>query len=97
MAASHCTPSFALVYKLPRAATEPYKRAERRPQAWCCLMKSSALDELAGGRGGERGPAAHQPQSAGGTYSSAGLTPIAASMSLPVPFSKIKCERFVLG
>lgn len=29
-------------------------------------------------------------------YSSAGLTRKALSMSLPVPFSKMKCDRFVL-
>jgi hypothetical protein len=31
------------------------------------------------------------------THSSAALTPSAMSMSLPEPFSKMKCERLVLA
>lgn len=30
------------------------------------------------------------------TYSLAGLTPTALSMSFPLAFSKMKCDRFVL-
>lgn len=38
----------------------------------------------------------HRDERASETHSVAGFTPILASRSLPVPFSKIKCERVVL-